>query len=303
MRFLKDFDLVIEEYEANYVDAIYKEINAISEMTYRENCFLNGLVRYFRPKKIIEIGVAAGGSTCVLLNAIKDNPESIVHSIDWSGQYYRQTSKISGWKAKELFPNSPQLNLYLGVDVAEIIEEQIKGDIDFLLLDTVHRHPAETLSFLSVFPYLRNNAIVVLHDVNLFAKEQSRHYATKLLLDIVVADKKTLRVFSNDYEHPNIAAFQVSEDTGKYIADVVNSLLFPWEFEIPERILKATGHIIKAKYPSYLYDQFSKSTLQNNNMLKQKLRRVKRDLLEICLMCIPSSIERIIKNFRKQIAK
>ena len=34
--------------------------------------FLNGLVRKFKPKKLLELGVARGGSSIVLLNAIKD---------------------------------------------------------------------------------------------------------------------------------------------------------------------------------------------------------------------------------------
>ena len=33
--------------------------------------FLNGIVRKFKPKKILEIGVAEGGSSIVILNAIK----------------------------------------------------------------------------------------------------------------------------------------------------------------------------------------------------------------------------------------
>ena len=32
--------------------------------------FLNGVVRKFRPKKIVEIGVKYGGASCIILNAI-----------------------------------------------------------------------------------------------------------------------------------------------------------------------------------------------------------------------------------------
>jgi predicted O-methyltransferase YrrM len=182
---LKNLDYPIEEYASSYVDEIYADIKEFSEMAYQESCFLNGLVRYFKPKKILEVGVSAGASTCVLLNAIKDDPDAILHSVDWSEEYYRDPSKGSGWKAQELFPDCPRWNLHLGVDVAEIIEDRIKGDIDFVLLDTVHAHPAETLSFLSVFPYLSKNSVVVLHDVNLFFLQRQPVYATKILESVV----------------------------------------------------------------------------------------------------------------------
>ena len=34
--------------------------------------FINGIIRKFKPKKIVEIGVYYGGSSAVILNAIKD---------------------------------------------------------------------------------------------------------------------------------------------------------------------------------------------------------------------------------------
>jgi predicted O-methyltransferase YrrM len=250
----------------SYVDEIYANIKEFSEMSYDESCFLNGLVRYFKPKKILEVGVAAGTSSCILLNAIKDDPTSMVHSVDWSKEYYKGPSKSSGWKAQELFPDHARWNLHLGFDAAEIIKDRIQGNIDFLLLDTAHVHPAETLTFLSVFPYLAKGAIVVLHDVNLFLNAYYPHpicYATKLLWDSVVADKITLSVFKNGYVHPNIAAFQISEDTNKYIENLVRSLFFPWSMKVPERILEATGVILKEKYSDEIYQLYLKSIKQN----------------------------------------
>ena len=37
-----------------------------------EPYFLNGIIRIFKPKKCLEIGVARGGSSIVILNALKD---------------------------------------------------------------------------------------------------------------------------------------------------------------------------------------------------------------------------------------
>jgi predicted O-methyltransferase YrrM len=169
-----------------------------------------------------------------------------------------------------MFPDNPQWHLHTGVDIAEVIGERIGDEIDILLLDTTHLHPAETLSFLSIFPYLTDEAIVVLHDVNLafYWINWSEHleeipaYATTLLLNSVVADKLTLNFFYDGYKHPNIAAFQINEDTRKYMSDVFRSLFMPWGMLVDERILAATGHIVREKYSPELFELYERSVRQ-----------------------------------------
>ena len=50
--------------------------------------FLNGIVRKFKPKKIVEIGVFKGGSTIIMLNAIKDIKNAHIYSIDINNEDY-----------------------------------------------------------------------------------------------------------------------------------------------------------------------------------------------------------------------
>ena len=38
--------------------------------------FLNGIIRKFKPKKIVEVGARFGGSAIVMLNAIEDFKDS-----------------------------------------------------------------------------------------------------------------------------------------------------------------------------------------------------------------------------------
>ena len=44
--------------------------------------FINRLIRKHKPKNCLEIGVARGGSSILILNAIKDLPDSRLVSID-----------------------------------------------------------------------------------------------------------------------------------------------------------------------------------------------------------------------------
>ncbi|MDR1741281.1 MAG: class I SAM-dependent methyltransferase [Synergistaceae bacterium] len=251
---LKDLDFVPERYEAERLERVEGAVEGPSEMLRVERLFLNGLVRRLEPKKLLEVGVAAGGSSCVLLNAMDDG--AVLHSVDWSGRYYRDKAKATGWLVDEVAGerrhfDTTRWRRHFDRDVSEVIEE-IGGGVDFALLDTVHAHPAETLSFISIFPFLTPDAVVVLHDVNLFFSNPPNSgydaYATKLLFDIVTADKFTPSEFGNGYIHPNIAAFQVNGDTRKYIADVFRSHFFPWGYDVPERVLSGTKHIIREQY-------------------------------------------------------
>ena len=44
--------------------------------------FINGIIRKYRPKRCLEIGVANGGSSILILNAIKDIKNSFLISLD-----------------------------------------------------------------------------------------------------------------------------------------------------------------------------------------------------------------------------
>ena len=52
-------------------------------LTLEHAYLINGLIRKHKPKNCLEIGVANGGSSILILNAIKDFPESILISIDF----------------------------------------------------------------------------------------------------------------------------------------------------------------------------------------------------------------------------
>ena len=294
-----DVSFIYEEHESSLLKEMFNTIKDVTEMSFEESCFLNGLLHYFKPKKILEVGVAAGASSYVILNAIKQEHATHLYSIDISRKYYQDHTKLSGWKAKELFPETPQWDLRLGKDVSEVIEEIGKG-IDFLLLDTVHIHPAETLSFLSIFPYLTYNAVVVLHDINLFYYRYFQDYfATKFLFDSITGEKVTLKSFDKNYVHPNIGAIQLNKDTTKYISDVIRTLFLPWKFIVPEKITIATGEIIKRKYSAENYDLFQKAITQVKNSPRTEGLRI---LFALLKFMIPNFVWVLLKyTYRKSL--
>lgn len=47
-----------------------------------EPYFINGIIRKLKPKKCLEIGVARGGSSIIILNALQDISDSFLVSLD-----------------------------------------------------------------------------------------------------------------------------------------------------------------------------------------------------------------------------
>ena len=121
--------------------------------------FLNGVVRRFKPKKIIEIGVAEGCGSSIILNAIQDMNDSHLYSIDLSNK------DSIGICVKKLFPYLlSKWTLYKG-NIATKFMEDIGKDIDMAFIDSAHFEPGEILDFIIVLPFLSEEAVIVMHDI------------------------------------------------------------------------------------------------------------------------------------------
>jgi predicted O-methyltransferase YrrM len=152
-----------------HLDLVDEKIIDRSEMARSERQLLNGLIRHHKPKKILELGVAAGASTAVMLNAIRDDADATLISIDFSTPYYRDPSLLTGFMVEEVVPElTDQWMCYTG-EIAAWFMDRIGDGIDMCVIDTVHHNPGEFLDFLMVLPYLKKNAVIVVHDISYHA--------------------------------------------------------------------------------------------------------------------------------------
>ena len=136
--------IYLDKYEENVYNNIKFELSKsqCSRMWGNQLAFINGVIRKFRPKKILELGVAEGGSSIIILNAIKDIKNSHLYSIDLS------TNEMIGFCVKNIFPQfSKKWSLYTGNVAAKFLEE-IGNGIDMVLIDSSHYEPGEILDFL-----------------------------------------------------------------------------------------------------------------------------------------------------------
>ena len=92
-----------QKYERNFITQ--KMIDYAGwQLTINQVYFLNGLIRKIKPKNCLEIGVANGGSSILILNAIKDIKDSFLISLDLNNQSYRNSSLKTGNRVESFFP-------------------------------------------------------------------------------------------------------------------------------------------------------------------------------------------------------
>ncbi|MBR1831856.1 MAG: class I SAM-dependent methyltransferase [Ruminiclostridium sp.] len=232
------------------------------EMTERDLRFLCGLLRDKMPKKVVEIGVAAGFTTNVILTCLHDlKCNCDMYSVDYSKYYYRDMTKETGFLTQSI-PDNIKYRKYFGNIIAEFIDDICSDNkkIDFLIIDTTHSVPGEIIDFIVCLPYLADECIVVLHDVGLnhLSNGMPYQYATRLLFDSATG----VKYFEDNTtdEIDNIAAIKITNDTFDNIVDVFSCLSITWQYMLSNTDIDNYGRIIKRHYSDYFYSMYIKIT-------------------------------------------
>jgi len=295
---LTDIPIIPDEYGTDCFLDIEVIINnnpkqKLSEMIDVERRFINGLVRYYEPENLLEIGVSGGGGSVVLLDATSNRDNSSLTSIDINKMWHVDNERQVGFVVNEMLPSLPEnkWNLITGKDPSEILP-LLNKKFDFVIIDSGHLHPVETLNFLSILPFLDDGAIVILHDISLSIVYGScDSIAARVLWSTVVAEKL---VPLNEYQGfgysgtpgtatCNIGAFQISKDTRKYIRNVFESLMLTWEVYPDSADVVST--LISNNYDIELTELFRKAVEYNKTWHKTGF--------------VTYSEERVIKAYQK----
>lgn len=251
------------------------------EMDIHDHSFLCGMIKDKKPGKVLEIGVAEGGTTAIIVNSLSIlGKRCEVYSVDLSRTLYCDEGKMTGYEYNRVLPyistTDIDHNFLLGKTVASQIDK-IGGGIDFVIIDTTHKLPGEIMEFLCVLPYLNRDAVVVLHDTNLnylraaygnrsWIISSKESVATKLLFSSVKGNKY-LPITQEGL--PNITAFTVSDDTYSYIEDVFYSLTFTWTYMPGADMLNEYRNIFKRHYSKECLKLYDIAILNNQRILNR----------------------------------
>lgn len=258
---------------------ISEENKNYSEMTVFQQAFLCGMIKENKPKKILEIGVAAGGTTAVMLSCLKMlDFNSEMYSVDICEKWYRTGESETGFVAKKFMNQivgNTKHKFLLGKAIPYIIDEIGKG-IDFLILDTTHAMPGELLDFLICLPYLEDGCVVILHDVmeNHMACNDNE-ISTKLLFNLVQGDKWYMQEDELDaFGYSNISAFRVDKKMHENINSLFFALTFSWMYLLEDVDAKKYEELLGKHYGYEYMENFRKILeLQNYTNIRKSINR------------------------------
>ncbi|MDR3290486.1 MAG: class I SAM-dependent methyltransferase [Rickettsiales bacterium] len=259
----------IEKFETNILDEV-KQYLEKGEMQESEKYFLNGIIRKYKPKKLLEVGVSAGGSSIIMLNAIKEY-DARLYSVDYSKKYYRDNTKETGYLVQENVPHlANKYKLYTGNIAANFMEE-IGGDIDLCLLDTVHSIPGELLDILMILPFMKKDGIIVLHDTSYHCFKNTA-YSNGILFSVIKANKLQPLMNEDSIPLPNIGAFQLMNDTMQYASDIFLSLNLPWQYLPSDACIQEAIKLYLKYYKEKDIKILEKIFLYNKKICENKIK-------------------------------
>ena len=239
--------IIFEQYETKIFSSIkYKLLESnCSLMGGNQREFLNGIIRKFKPKKIVELGVNRGGSSIIILNAIKDLKDSKLYSIDLA------SSKRIGECVSKYFHNFlNKWKLYTG-NIAVKFIEKIGKKIDMAFIDTAHFEPGEILDFLMVLPFLKDGALVGFHDIahqiKLAGWNNSRNeWAPYLIFNIIKGEKYLPS--GKGILTKGIGFIKLEKNQLNYIYDYFRALGGQWQYFPEEEHINLMREFIKNYY-------------------------------------------------------
>src|SRR5262245_29336800 len=133
--------------------------------------FLVDVIHANQPTTIVEIGVASGVSSAVILSSLDalPNPESrTLRSCDIVPSCYFDSQYATGEAVRLMYPSSrARWVLNTDLDTRRLSQTAAPASIDLLFIDANHYHPWPLLDLLHLSVAARPWSWVVLHDINL----------------------------------------------------------------------------------------------------------------------------------------
>ncbi len=239
-----------------------------SQMWGNQKEFLNGIIRKFKPEKILELGVFSGGSSIVILNAIDDFNNSKLYSIELNSENF------VGQCVNKFFPKFLRnWKLYKGNIATEYIEK-IGNNIDIAMIDTAHFEPGEILDFLMILPFLKEEAIVIFHDIgNQITSSKTRNEWAPYIIFNAIRGEKYLP--SGKYIlKQDIGAIKLEKNQKKYYHDYFRLLGGQWQYFPKKKHIRQIAKFFKKYYDEECLIMFEEAITFNRNFVKNNPMKI-----------------------------
>lgn len=208
--------------------------------------FLWDMVACVRPRRMVEVGVASGTSTAVLLRAIDALGEGVVDaageprlsSYELHPFCYFDRSRPVGSAVAEMAPALAHgLSLRTGRTAGDAGRDLAPASIDLAFVDADHRHPCPTADVLALAPAMRRGAWIILHDIDLPAAAARYERAHGTTVDWhqagaqILFDRWPFERLRGVGEAGNIGAIRLPDDRSLSRDDLREAIGVRWEVE------------------------------------------------------------------------
>ena len=251
-----------------------------------EPYFINGIIRKLKPKKCLEIGVAYGGASIIILNALKDINNSFLVSLDLSSNLYSNNSLKTGCRVEQYFPELlNKWHLYTGEQSHKFLD-RLNMTFDFLFLDTRHTTPGELINIIEVLPFLDDNAIIVLHDImfhlpshNYISPREVKYHPSNIFLMTSLYGDKII-INNKEKGAENIGAIFLYPNQKRYYLNYFLLLLTPWEYMPDDIHLNELRAFIEKYYKNEIYLNLFNRAIEENKIYINKFKTLYRQIFK-----------------------
>lgn len=204
--------------------------------------FLHDTILDSRPRSALEIGVASGCSSVVILKAFEatghgaaDGPW--LHSFDVAPACYFAPSIPTGAAVAELVPHLLPRFAFVEGDALTARQRLRDQHVDFAFVDGNHYHPWPVADVMALLPVLSPGAWIVLHDINLpnISVRSLRGYGPEYLYARWPFEKR------HGGFGDNVGAIRVPRDLRALAALWPEVLDLPWEAALPDEVCETLG--------------------------------------------------------------
>ncbi|HEV8397069.1 MAG TPA: glycosyltransferase [Vicinamibacterales bacterium] len=202
---------------------------AIGHVSGADATFLHEMIGALQPENIVELGVASGVSSAVILHALDRLPDAdcrVLYSCDVRPTCYFDEAYATGQACREMYP-SPRAGWYTSFesDARELARVLPIEGADLTFIDANHAHPYPLLDLLQVTTFAKPGSWVILHDVDLpIQHPQFQTYGPRWLFHKWPFNK--IKAFDR---WASIGAVQLPEDPSQLVPMVLALLDKPWE--------------------------------------------------------------------------
>ena len=129
--------------------------------------YVMGLVKHFKPRSMLEIGVSAGLTSGAMLVASQTYDSAArVRGIDTANVVYYEPAKKIAALVDEAYPElRSRLDLYLGKNCTDI-PELFDDWIEFVYVDGLHSHPWPVIDVLNALTRMEEGGIIAMDGVH-----------------------------------------------------------------------------------------------------------------------------------------